>query len=151
MKTKEEGVVLKPEPKKIFFMNTEEIKEELGSWGEEYLKHRTDEQQYDCELLYGERQGIVEWLYRRGIIGYEAPDQGQVAIGYYFVKDLSAWKFFERKLELWRELEGRKHYAEVKERERQLGGNPREREEEIAGKVLAIKAQLHKFDKHSAI
>lgn len=137
-------------------MTTEAIRSELGNWGEEYLKQRTGEQQYDCELLYGERQGILEWLSRRGIIGskeyvYKAPAHfypkhlphpGEITNNYYFVKDLSVWNFFERKLDLWRELEGRRHYAEVKERERQLGGNPREWEEEIAGKVANIKARL---------
>lgn len=130
---------------------TEAIRNELGNWGEEYLNHRTGEQQYDCEMLYGEREGIVEWLYRRGIIGYEAQDQGQTTIDYYFIKDLNAWKFFERKLELWRELEARRHYAEVKEREKQLGGDPNEWEEEIAGKVLVIKNQLRGLNKHSTI
>lgn len=143
-------------------MTTDAIRNELGNWGEEYLRQRTGEQQYDCEMLFGERQGIVEWLHRRGIIRseeytYEAPAHfypkhiqhpGVITNNYYFVKDLSAWKFFERKLELWREMEGRRHYAEVKEREGQLGGNPNEWEEEIAGKVLVIKNQLRGLNKH---
>lgn len=143
-------------------MTTEAIRSELGNWGEEYLRQRTGEQQYDCEMLYGEREGIVEWLHRRGIIGskeyiYKAPAHfyprhiqhpGEITNNYYFVKDIAAWKFFERKLDLWRELEGRRHYAEVKEREGQLGGNLREWEEEIARKVAIIGSKLKKLRSH---
>jgi hypothetical protein len=141
---------------KISQMSTEAIRSDLGNWGEEYIKNRTGVQQYECEMLYGERQGIVEWLARRGIIGseeykYKAPAHfyprhiehpGEITNDYYFIKDISAWKFFERKLDLWRELEGRRHYAEVKEREGQLGGDPNAWEKEIAGKVAMIKSRL---------
>jgi hypothetical protein len=135
-------------------MTTEDIRQELGGWGEEYLKHRTGEQQYNCGILFGEREGILKWLTERQVIGrkeikYEAPAHfypkhvkhpGELTIVYHSVKDLSAWKYFERKLDLWRELEARRHYAEVKENEGQLGGDPHAWEKEIVSKVAKIRS-----------
>lgn len=146
---------------KAYQMTTEAIRNELGSWGEEYIRHRTGERQLECAMLFGERRGIVEWLTQRGIIGskesfYKAPDNfypkhrthpGEIKSVYYFIKDIAAWKFFERKLDLWRELEGRRYYAEAKEKEGKLGEDPRAWEKEIASKVSFIKSNVKCLNK----
>ncbi len=98
-------------------MTTEEIKHELGNWGEEYLAHRIGNQQWDNDLLFGEREGIVQWLTSRKVISRKKGEYKNVIFNYDFIVNLREWKNFERKLELWRELETRRYRATLGEDE----------------------------------
>ena len=108
MKIQQQGVTSYSIQDPIYKLSTEQIKSELQGWMDEFRAHNTGQQQHDCEILWGEKTGIVHWLMDEDTIELDEVN----GIRYWVIINLDRWKSFERKLELRRELQLRYEKAQ---------------------------------------
>lgn len=95
-------------------MTTEDIKTELGSSFEKmYDKYNTGEKNWNCELFYGERQGIIDMLLKEKIINFTTRNNKNdknetIVTTYWTIRNVERYKKFSRMLDLLRELKYRR-------------------------------------------
>ena len=116
MKVEQQSVEVHRRETSIYDLSTNQIKSELGTWPEEYKAHCTGRPQFDCELLWGEKNGIVNWMLEQGAIGMHRMAYNGSTVHYWAITQLDAWKRFERNLELLRALYYRQELARKEEK-----------------------------------
>lgn len=103
-------------PLKIWEFSTEDIKKELGDFEKFYKKYATGVYDYSDSLLFGEDKGIVKYLMSEGIIGEKDSKFTGVKFKYRFITNLPRFDAYERKSQLYRELQSRRNYAQKEEK-----------------------------------
>ncbi len=119
-------------------MSTEALKEKLGDFESLYKDHNTGSQNHRTDLLFGERQGIIDWCLQEGWI----TDYGMQGEWRHFAMT-KTFLWFEEKLDMLRELNARRQYAEQMNHSGQLGYSQDEVQKDRMEKLANIKQTIY--------